>query len=270
MEYNEIREAILNGETVIGIELGSTRIKSVLIGRDFTPIVSGAHDWENKLENGVWTYSLEDIWAGVQDSYAKLAAEVKEKYDVVLKKVGAIGFSAMMHGYLVFDEAGELLVPFRTWRNTITGESAGVLSREFNFNIPQRWSIAHLYQAILNGESHVPNIRYMTSLAGYISWKLTGDFTLGIGDASGLFPIDLDTNNYDEKLIAQFEKLIAHKNFPGSLPTFFRRLFPQANTQASSLLKAQSFSTRQETSKQASRSLPQKVTQAQVWSQQTA
>lgn len=217
MEYNEIREAILNGETVIGIELGSTRIKSVLIGRDFTPIVSGAHDWENKLENGVWTYSLEDIWAGVQDSYAKLAAEVKSKYDVTLKKVGAIGFSAMMHGYLVFDESGELLVPFRTWRNTITGEAAAVLSREFNFNIPQRWSIAHLYQAILNGETHVPNIRYMTSLAGYISWKLTGEFTLGIGDASGLFPIDLATNNYDKKHIDEFEALIAHKNYPWKL-----------------------------------------------------
>lgn len=217
MEYNEIREAIINGETALGIELGSTRIKSVLIGRDFAPIISGAHDWENKLENGVWTYSLEDIWAGVQDSYAKLVSAVKEKFDCNLTKVGAIGFSAMMHGYLVFNEAGELLVPFRTWRNTITGEASAVLSREFKFNVPQRWSISHLYQAILNGETHVPEIKYITSLAGYIHWKLTGEFTLGIGDASGLFPIDLDTKDYDERLIAKFDELVAYKNYPWKL-----------------------------------------------------
>ncbi len=217
MEYNEIVKAIENGETALGIELGSTRIKSVLIGRDFAPIVSGAHDWENKLENGVWTYSVEDIWEGVRDSYAKLAEAVKEKYGVTLKKIGAIGFSAMMHGYLVFDEAGEMLVPFRTWRNTITGEAAGVLSREFKFNIPQRWSIAHLYQAILNGESHVPSIKYITSLAGYIHWKLTGEFVLGIGDASGVFPIDLKTQDYDKALISKFNELVAYKNYPWNI-----------------------------------------------------
>ncbi len=224
MEYNEIREAIIGGKTALGIELGSTRIKAVLIGPDHDPIASGAHDWENKLENGVWTYSLEAVWAGIQDSYAKLKAAVKEKYDVTLTKTGAIGFSAMMHGYLVFDENKEILVPFRTWRNTITGESAGILSDEFNFNIPQRWSIAHLYQAILNSEAHVPSIKYMTSLAGYVSWKLTGDFTIGIGDASGLFPVDLDTKDYDKALIAKFNALIADKNYPWN----FSDILPKA------------------------------------------
>ncbi|MCD7776426.1 MAG: ATPase, partial [Firmicutes bacterium] len=217
MEHEEIKSAILNGKTVIGIELGSTRIKSVLIGDDFTPIVSGSHDWENKLENGIWTYSLEDIWAGVQDSYAKLAEAVKKEYGVTLKKVGAIGFSAMMHGYLVFDENQNLLVPFRTWRNTITGEASATLSREFAFNIPQRWSISHLYQAILNGEKHVPEIRYMTTLAGYIHWKLTGKFVLGIGDASGVFPIDPATKTYDKGMMEKFEALIAYKDYPWHL-----------------------------------------------------
>ncbi|MCD7944849.1 MAG: FGGY-family carbohydrate kinase [Clostridia bacterium] len=217
MTHEEIKSAIENGEAVIGIELGSTRIKSVLIGRDFAPIVSGSHDWENKLENGIWTYSLDDIWNGVRDSYAKLAAAVKSEYGVTLKKVGAIGFSAMMHGYLVFDKDENLLVPFRTWRNTITGEASATLSREFSFNIPQRWSISHLYQAILNGEKHVPEIRYMTTLAGYIHWRLTGKFVLGIGDASGVFPIDPETKNYDRAMMEKFEALIAYKGYPWKL-----------------------------------------------------
>lgn len=217
MTHEEIKSAIENGEAVIGIELGSTRIKSVLIGSDFAPIVSGSHDWENKLENGIWTYSLDDIWEGVRDSYAKLAAAVKSEYGVTIKKVGAIGFSAMMHGYLVFDKDKNLLVPFRTWRNTITGEASATLSREFSFNIPQRWSISHLYQAILNGEKHVPEIRYMTTLAGYIHWRLTGKFVLGIGDASGVFPIDPETKNYDRAMMEKFEALIAHKGYPWKL-----------------------------------------------------
>lgn len=167
-------KALENGKTSLGIEFGSTRIKAVLIGEDNTPIASGSHDWENKLENGIWTYSLEDIWTGLQDSYTKMAQDVRDKYAVTLKKVGAIGFSAMMHGYMVFDKEGSLLVPFRTWRNTITGEASEKLTRLFDFNIPQRWSIAHLYQAILNGEEHVEKIAFQTTLAGYIHWRLTG------------------------------------------------------------------------------------------------
>ena len=217
MEHNEIKCAIETGRCVIGIELGSTRIKSVLIGDDFKPIVSGAHDWENKLENGIWTYSEEAIWAGVRDSFAKLAAAIKEEYGVTLHRVAAIGFSAMMHGYLVFDEAGDMLVPFRTWRNSITGEASAILSEKFHFNVPQRWSISHLYQAILNGEPHVPEIRFITTLAGYIHWKLTGERVLGIGDASGVFPIDQSTNTYDEWLIEKFDALVEHKNYPWKL-----------------------------------------------------
>ena len=223
MEYNEIRREIEAGKAVLGIELGSTRIKSVLIGSDFAPIVSGSHDWENKFENGVWTYSVEDIWDGLRDSYAKLAREVEKDYGIKLTKVGAIGFSAMMHGYLAFDGDDNMLVPFRTWRNTITGEASATLSREFNFNIPQRWSISHLYQAILNDEPHVPQIRFITSLAGYIHWQLTGERVLGIGDASGLFPIDLQTKDYDKKLIKKFENLIADKNYPWKLPDILPR-----------------------------------------------
>ncbi len=223
MEHEEIRKAIESGRCVIGIELGSTRIKSVLIGDDFAPIVSGAHDWENKLENGIWTYSEEAIWNGVRDSYAKLAAAVKEQFGVTLHRVGAIGFSAMMHGYLVFDEAGDMLVPFRTWRNSITGEASAILSEKFHFNIPQRWSISHLYQAILNDEPHVPDIRFMTTLAGYIHWKLTGERVLGIGDASGVFPIDQATNTYDEWLVKKFDDMIEHKNYPWKLSDILPR-----------------------------------------------
>lgn len=217
MEHNEIVRAITEGKTSLGIELGSTRIKAVLIGPDFAPIASGSHDWENRFENGIWTYSVDDIWNGVRDSYAKLAASVKEKYGVVLKKTGAIGFSAMMHGYMPFGANGELLVPFRTWRNTITEEAAAILTKEFSFNIPQRWSIAHLYQAILNGEEHVKDIKYLTTLAGYVHWKLTGRFVLGIGDASGVFPVDMNTLDYDKELMAKFDALIKDKNLPWKL-----------------------------------------------------
>jgi sugar (pentulose or hexulose) kinase len=212
MDRNHIQKAIDSGMTVLGVEFGSTRIKAVLIIEDHTPIASGSYEWENRYENGVWTYSLEDIWAGLQKSYRKLASEVSEKYNRPLKTIGAIGFSGMMHGYMVFDKDENLLVPFRTWRNTMTGQAAGKLTDLFQFNIPQRWSIAHLYQAILNGESHVKDINHQTTLAGYVHWKLTGQKVLGVGEASGMFPIDSKTNNYDEGMIRLFNEQLKVEN----------------------------------------------------------
>ena len=173
---------------LLGIEFGSTRIKAVLTDANHTPIASGSHEWENRLDHGIWTYTMDDIWGGLQDCYRDLKKDVKEQYGVTLTKISAIGFSAMMHGYLAFDKAGELLVPFRTWRNTITEEAAAALTKEFSYNIPQRWSIAHLYQAMLNKEEHVKDIAFFTTLAGFIHWKLTGEKVLGVGDASGMFP----------------------------------------------------------------------------------
>ena len=174
MNRNDIPKAIESGKTVIGIEFGSTRIKVALIGEDHKPIASGSHEWENRYEDGIWTYTLEDVWTGLQASYQDLSNEVIENYNTPLQTIGAIGFSAMMHGYMVFDKDGKLLVPFRTWRNTITGQAAQELTDLFQFNIPQRWSIAHLYQAILNKETHIKDISYQTTLAGYVHWKTDG------------------------------------------------------------------------------------------------
>lgn len=207
------KQTIESGNAVLGIEFGSTRIKAVLIDEEHNPIATGAHDWENQLVDGVWTYSLDAVWNGIQDCYAKMAQDAKEKYDVTITKLGAIGISAMMHGYLAFNAHDELLVPFRTWRNTITGQAAAELTEVFDFNIPQRWSIAHLYQAILNEEEHVENISFFTTLAGYIHWQLTGEKVLGIGDASGMFPIDSKTRNYNTKMIEQFDALDKVKKF---------------------------------------------------------
>ena len=201
------------GRTALGIEFGSTRIKAVLVDETHNPIAMGTHDWENRLENHIWTYSLEDIWGGLQDCYASLAKDVQEKYGVTLTTIGSMGFSGMMHGYMPFDEKGELLVPFRTWRNTMTGEAVKVLSPLFEFNIPQRWSIAHLYQAILNKEEHVGRIDFFTTLAGYIHWKLSGEKVLGVGEASGMFPIDSTTGDYDEKMLAKFDELVSKEGF---------------------------------------------------------
>lgn len=170
----EAKAAILANKTALGIEFGSTRIKAVLVDDKNQPIASGGHEWENRYENGVWTYSLDDIWTGIQDCYQDMAKDVKAKYDIELESVGAFGVSAMMHGYMPFNKEGELLVPFRTWRNNITGEASEKLMELFNYNIPQRWSIAHLYQAILNGEEHVKDIDYITTLEAYVHWKLTG------------------------------------------------------------------------------------------------
>lgn len=213
MSMESIKNTIVNGKTVLGIELGSTRIKAVLIGEDNTPIASGAHDWENSYVNNIWTYSITDIWKGIQDSYQKMAADVKEQYGVTVQNIGAIGFSAMMHGYMAFDKEGTLLVPFRTWRNNITGQASEELTELFQYPIPQRWSIAHLYQAILNKEEHVSKITFQTTLAGYIHWMLTGKKVLGVGEASGVFPIDLSTRDFNNRMIKQFNELISDKNF---------------------------------------------------------
>lgn len=208
MTINENRaKEIQNGKTSLGIEFGSTRIKAVLIGNDFSPLASGSFEWETSLKDGIWTYSLEEIWKGLQYSYQKLFAEIKEKYGVTLSKIRSIGFSAMMHGYMAFDKQGNLLVPFRTWRNTMTEEAAKKLTESFQFNIPERWSIAHLYQAILHKEPHIEKLDFITTLAGYIHWQLTGKKVLGICDASGMFPIDMKTHNYDKHMLETFNHL---------------------------------------------------------------
>jgi sugar (pentulose or hexulose) kinase len=206
IDGNDTQKAIESAKTVLGIEFGSTRIKAVLIGEDHVPIASGSYEWENRYENGVWTYSLEDVWTGLQESYRKLSNDVLENYGTPLRTIGAIGFSAMMHGYMAFAKDGNLLVPFRTWRNTITAQAAKELTDLFQFNIPQRWSIAHLYQAILNKEPHIKDISYLTTLAGYVHWKLTGQRVLGVGEASGMFPVESKTNDYDKRMIELFNE----------------------------------------------------------------
>lgn len=213
MGVNETKASILNNRTALGIEFGSTRIKAVLVDETNAPIASGSHDWENRYENGIWTYSLEDIWGGIQDCYQNLAKDVQKKYDIELERVGAIGISAMMHGYMPFDKAGNLLVPFRTWRNNITAQASDALMELFHYNIPQRWSIAHLYQAILNGEEHVKDIDYIATLEAYVHWKLTGQRVLGIGDAAGMFPIDTEKKDYNQSMVDKFDGLVAPYRF---------------------------------------------------------
>ncbi len=213
----DARSAIEDGRTSLGIELGSTRIKAVLTGPDHAPLASGGYDWENRYVDRIWTYDLETVWKGLQGAYAEVAADVANQYGVTLAQVGGIGVSAMMHGYLAFDEAGELLVPFRTWRNTITGEAADQLTEAFSYNIPQRWSIAHLYQAILNGEEHVGRIAHINTLAGYVHEQLTGRRVLGVGDASGVFPIDAESASYDTERLAKFDALVADRDLPWTL-----------------------------------------------------
>lgn len=213
----DAKSTIEAGKAVLGIEFGSTRIKAVLIDQENKPIAQGSHTWENQLENGLWTYSIEAIWAGLQDCYADLRTNVDEKYGIEIETLAAIGVSAMMHGYMPFDENENILVPFRTWRNTNTGKAAVALSELFVYNIPLRWSIAHLYQAILDNEEHVKDIRFLTTLAGYVHWQLTGQKVLGIGDASGMLPIDPETKNYSAKMIEKFNKLTAPYGFGWTL-----------------------------------------------------
>lgn len=220
MNHNmeEIKRSIKNGNTALGIEFGSTRIKAVLVDETMSPVAQGSYDWENRFEQNVWTYSLEDIMIGLKDCYGSLAADVEKQYGIELTTVGSIGISAMMHGYMAFDKEEQLLVPFRTWRNTTTQEASEQLTKELGYNIPQRWSIAHLYQAILNKEAHVSHIAYLTTLAGYIHLKLTGQKVLGVGDASGMFPIDIATGNYYDLMVEKFDEMTKTQGFSWKLP----------------------------------------------------
>ena len=211
------KQMIEEGKAVLGIEFGSTRIKAVLINEKNEPVASGSHDWENRYDHGIWTYTLEDIWTGLQDSYRSMTQDVSEKYGTKITNLAAIGFSGMMHGYMAFDKEGELLVPFRTWRNTITADASEKLTELFRYHIPQRWSIAHLYQAVLNGEEHVKDVAFFTTLAGYVHWKLTGKKVLGVGEASGMFPIDVKEKQFHKGMIDTFDALVAEKGYPWKL-----------------------------------------------------
>lgn len=236
-QENSITAAISGAETYLGIEFGSTRIKAVLIDRNHAVLASGGHNWENKLENGFWTYAMEDVFFGLQDAYAKLAANVLKQYGVPLTRVGAMGVSAMMHGYLAFDEKDNLLAPFRTWRNTTTGQAADALSKRFGFNIPQRWSIAHLYQAMLNREPHVSVVAFLTTLSGYIHYRLTGEKVIGIGDGSGMFPIDSVKHCYDSAMLDSFQQLVADGGYEWDIRSVLPKLLP-AGAEAGVLSKA--------------------------------
>ena len=211
------KETIQAGKAILGIEFGSTRIKAVLIDEDNKPIAQGSHEWENSLVDGLWTYSIEEIWYGLQDCYADMLKDVKVQYDCVIESLAAIGISAMMHGYMAFDENDKILVPFRTWRNTNTGKAAAALSELFVYNIPLRWSISHLYQCILEDNAHVKDIKFLTTLAGYIHWQLTGEKVLGVGDASGMLPIDPETKDYNAVMVSKFDNLVASKGYPWKL-----------------------------------------------------
>ena len=217
------KEYIESGKAVLGIEFGSTRIKGGLIGPDNEPIAQGNHDWENQLVDGIWTYSLDAVWDGLRDCYSSLLTDVKEKYDCTITNLASLGFSAMMHGYMAFDKEGSLLVPFRTWRNTITGEASEELTALFHYHIPQRWSIAHLYQAMLKKEPHLAKIDSLLTLAGYINWQMTGEKVIGIGEASGMFPIDIQTKDYNQNMIDQFEEKAASMGYDFHL----RELLPR-------------------------------------------
>lgn len=213
----EARNIIQSGRAILGIEFGSTRIKAVLIDDNNNPIAQGSHQWENQLTDGLWTYPVEAVWFGLQDCYQNLRNNVRDLYDVEIEQLAAIGISAMMHGYMAFGADDQILVPFRTWRNTNTAAAAAELSKLFVFNVPLRWSISHLYQAILNKEPHVADIKFLTTLAGYMHWQLTGEKVLGVGDASGMLPVDSATKNYCTDMVEKFDALIAQYNYPWKL-----------------------------------------------------
>ena len=213
---------------VLGIEFGSTRIKAVLTDGHGAVLATGSHTWENQLVNGIWTYPLEQVWNGLQACYRDMADRYRMRYGSPITVLDAIGFSGMMHGYLAFDRDGNQLVPFRTWRNTITDRAADLLTKQFSFNIPQRWSIAHLYQAILNEEAHVSSIDYLTTLAGYVHWQLTGERVLGVGEASGMFPIDSAAMTYDADMADRFDRLVAGHHFRWKLLDILPRVLPRA------------------------------------------
>ncbi|WP_017813283.1 xylulokinase [Paenibacillus shenyangensis] len=234
MSQVDMKEAITAGATSLGIEFGSTRIKAVLINKRFETIASGSYEWENQLKDGFWTYDLETIIDGMQTAYRKMKQSVQEQYSVNLQTIGSIGFSAMMHGYVALDSSGELLVPFRTWRNANTGAAARELTEMFQFNIPERWSIAHLYQAILNEETHVPQLSSITTLAGYIHWRMTGNHAIGIGDASGMFPIEETSHNYHPSMIKQFNEHVAGKGYTWKVEDLLPNVY-RAGEQAGTL-----------------------------------
>lgn len=211
---DNVRKMIDAGQAVVGIEMGSTRIKAVLIGPDKAPLASGGFGWENVLDEGLWIYPLEQIWEGIRRAYAGLKKDVASRYGAELTSLKALGFSGMMHGYMAADKSGELLVPFRTWRNNVTGPASEELTELFQYPIPQRWSIAHLYQAALNGEDHLPRIDYLTTLAGFVHWKLTGRKTMGVGEASGVFPVEPGTNDYDQAMCDKFDRLMEDRRLP--------------------------------------------------------
>jgi sugar (pentulose or hexulose) kinase len=221
---------IADGDAVLGCELGSTRIKASLVGRDGTPLASGSFGWENTLSDGIWTYPLEEVWKGIAAAFIDLATDVKRQYGIEVTKLAAAGFSAMMHGYIAVDATGRLLVPFRTWRNTTTGDAAAELTGLFDWPIPQRWSIAHLYQAILNGEEHVADIHRITTLAGYVHWKLTGNWAIGVGDASGMFPVDPETGQWDAGMLEQFDTRVADRGYPWKLGDILPVIVPVGET----------------------------------------
>ena len=211
---------------VLGLELGSTRIKAVLIDENHRPIASGDYAWENRLENGIWTYDLEEVIKGLRACYRALADDVEQSFGQRPRRFAAMGISGMMHGYLVFDKAGELLVPFRTWRNTITGQAAAELTEQFRFNIPQRWSIAHLYQAILNREKHVKDVALLTTLSGYLHLRLTGRNVVGVGEASGMFPYDRESGDFSAAHVERFDALVADRDFPWKLRDILPGVLP--------------------------------------------
>lgn len=219
-------ELIVSGRAILGIELGSTRIKASLVAPDATPLASGWHAWENQLRDGIWTYDMGDVWAGLAGAYARLVEDVRVRHAVKLRTVGAMGFSAMMHGYVALDAAGQLLVPFRTWRNSITGQACAELTPVLDFAVPQRWTIAHLYQSVLEGQPHVPSIARLTTLAGYVHWRLTGEHSVGIGDASGIFPIDPITGDWDAARLASFDELVAPRKLGWALREILPAVLP--------------------------------------------
>jgi sugar (pentulose or hexulose) kinase len=219
-------ELIRSGGAILGIEFGSTRIKASLIAPDTTPLASGSHAWENQLKDGVWTYDMEDVWKGLAACYASLLQDVRARYSLELQTVAAMGFSGMMHGYVALDAEGNLLVPFRTWRNNITGEACEELTPLLDFAVPQRWSIAHLYQSILEKQTHVPRIAHLATLAGYVHWKLTGEHKMGVGEASGMFPIDPLTGDWDATRMAKFDALIAPRKLSWKLRDILPDVLP--------------------------------------------
>lgn len=234
---NAIADIISSGQATLGLELGSTNIKATLVAPDHSVIASGSHTWENRFENRMWTYPLEAVWIGIQDAVTKVRADAKERHEVSPDTFAAIGVSAMMHGYLAFDSNNKLLVPFRTWRNTNTADAVDLLSDTLGYNIPHRWSIAHFTQAVLDKEEHVTEVSFLTTLAGYVHWQLTGEKVLGVGDASGMFPIDPQTRTYDEKRLAATDALLRERGITTPLAQLLPR--PLVAGQAAGTLTAE-------------------------------